>query len=60
MARNSEYYDRIESEYGLTARRAAEAADKLADSVDEGEMEFGQALQDAVGAAFRPGKLSGR
>lgn len=58
--KDESYYANLEAKYGLHARRAAEAADKLAAEVESGELDFGAALSQAFGSAYRPGQISGR
>ena len=54
------YYDRLEQEHGLMARRAAESADTLTALEEEGSLSFSQALLLAHGSAYRSGVQSGR
>lgn len=54
------YYAELERKYGLKARRAAEAADKNSEALSHGEISLQDALQNAFGAVYRPGQISGR
>lgn len=58
--KDAAYYERIEKEHGLAARRAAEAADKLSEQLNDGEISFGEALMKAQGSIHRPGQISGK
>ena len=48
-----EYYEALERDYGVHARRAAEMADRLADELDEGATTLAQAFERAAGSAYR-------
>ena len=52
--KDESYYAELERKYGLKARRAAETADRLSDDLAAGKIDFGSALSEAFGAAYRP------
>jgi hypothetical protein len=55
-----EYFEYLEKEFGLKARRAAESAYENSRKFETGEISFADALQNAFGATNRPGQISGR